>query len=102
MGENVVEYLGGGDDATGDVGKGIETLAEIFTQEVVGDVHLKAIENARDALQGLLERGIVTGGGDDGVVFAYLGNVGLGIDGRGELVHSLAVKGADGESGEGE
>ena len=61
MGEDVVENLGGGNDATSDVGKGIETLTEVFAQKVVGDVHLKAIKNPGDALLGLEERGIVTG-----------------------------------------
>ena len=61
VGEDVVENLGGGDDATGDVGKGIETLTEVFAQKVVGDVHLKTIKNPGDALLGLEERGIVTG-----------------------------------------
>ena len=61
VGEDVVENLGGGDDATSDVGKGIETLTEVFTQKVVGDVHLKTIKNTGDALLGLKEGGIVTG-----------------------------------------
>ena len=61
VGEYVVENLGGGDDATSDVGKGIETLTEVFTQKVVGDVHLKTIKNTGDALLGLKEGGIVTG-----------------------------------------
>ena len=61
VGEDVVENLGGGDDATSDVGKGIETLTEVFAQKVVGDVHLKTIKNPGDALLGLEERGIVTG-----------------------------------------
>ena len=55
MGEDVVEDLGGGDDATGDVGKGIKTLAEVFTKKVVGDVHIKTIDNPVDALLGLKE-----------------------------------------------
>ena len=74
VGENVVEDLGGGDDATGDGGKGIETLTKIFTQKVAGEILGKTIENAHDALLGLLEGGVVTGGGDDGIVFSYLGN----------------------------
>ena len=61
VGEDVIENLGGGDDATSDVGKGIETLTEVFAQKVVGDVHLKTIKNPGDALLGLEERGIVTG-----------------------------------------
>ena len=43
MGEDVVENLGGGDDATGDVRKGNETLTEVFAQKVGGVVHLKTI-----------------------------------------------------------
>ena len=35
--EDVVEHLGGSDYATGNLGKGFETLAEIFAQEVVWD-----------------------------------------------------------------
>ena len=37
VGEDVVENLSGGDSATGNLGKGFETLAEIFAQQVVGD-----------------------------------------------------------------
>ena len=74
VGEDVVEDFGGGDDATGDGGKGIETLTKIFTQKVAGEILGKTIKNAHDALLGLLEGGVVTGGGDDGIVFSYLGN----------------------------
>ena len=102
VGEDVIENLGGGDDATSDVGKGIETLTEVFAQKVVGDVHLKTIKNPGDALLGLKEGGIVTGWGDDGIVLANLWDAWLGIDGIGKFVDACTIQCTDGEGGEGD
>ena len=102
MGEDVVENLRGGDYASSDVGKGIETLAEVFAQKVVWDIHLKTVKNPVDALLGLKERGVVAGRSYDGIVLANLGDACLGIDDIGKLVDACTIQCTDRQGGEGE
>ena len=75
VGENVVEGFLGSDLAAGDVGEVGEGEAEVFGEEVAGELVVETLEDVEEALVGTEKSVVVAGIGDDDV---GVGGVGSG------------------------
>ena len=85
--------------ATGNFGKDIDGLAEIFSKEVSAELHLETGNDLLDAVVGAEQGFVVAGVGNDDVGAGNGGNIGDVEDGGFEGVKVLAVLGADGNNG---
>ena len=70
--EDVGEDGVGGDFAAGDFGKVVEALAEVFGNEVAGDVVGYGMTDAGNGFEGVMEGFVMTEVGDDGGVVALI------------------------------
>lgn len=81
--ENIAKDFVGGDLATGDFGKDVEDLAEVFAKEVATHLHAEAGE---DALEGFVST-------EESVVVAGVGNDDIRIGGLGSSIDELMLQG---------
>lgn len=96
VGEDVVEGLLGGDLALAcDVGEVGKDKAEVFGDEVGGEMGLEAVEDSEEVLAGLGEGLIVAGRGDDDVGIGKCGEVGRLVDELFEGVYACASFGGN-------
>ena len=69
MGEDVVEDVVGGDFGAGDFAEVVETLAEVFGDEVGGGVAGEGLFGAAEGFEGLCQCIVMTCVCDDGMAF---------------------------------
>ena len=65
--ENVIEGFLGGDSTTGDFGKNIKGLAEIFCEEITAELLRHAVQDTGNAVVGIEQCIVVAGISDDDV-----------------------------------
>ena len=70
--EDVGEDGVGGDFAAGDFGKVVEALAEVFGNEVAGDVVGYGMTDTGNGFEGVMEGFVMTDVSDDGGVVALI------------------------------
>ena len=70
--EDVGEDGIGGDFATGDFGKVVEALAEVFSDEVAGDIISYGMTYTGDGFEGVVQGFVMTEVGDDGGVVTLI------------------------------
>lgn len=79
----------GGDLTTCDVGKLVETDAEIFTDKVTTELHVHPINDTKNGLVGTGEGFIMAGRSDDHTVFVDLWDVSCLINSRLQSINVL-------------
>ena len=67
MAKDVVEGFLGGDLTAGDVGEMVEGEAEVFGNEVGGEVRGEAVDDAGEGVVSMAEGFVVAGAGDDDI-----------------------------------
>lgn len=61
--------------SAGDFSKMAETFTEVFTKNVATQVGVKAVKDTGDTDVGLEKRFVMSGGGDDDIIFVEGGDV---------------------------